>query len=110
MAIKSFKIESYDIVTGTRLDSIPNLTGGMIRTWTTLVCRGEGQQVFVYFLRAGSPEGEPKTELAKNQGSIILPYEALGSVLSLLGGNRTVYGVIRDDNAYWNVITTNPNL
>ena len=108
MTMKSFRIENYDIVTGTRLESIPDLTGGMIHTWTTLICRGEGQTAFVYFLKDDSPAGQPKTELDKNRGSIILPYKAYDSVLALLDGPRQAYGVIRD-NANWNVITTNPN-
>ncbi|MEL7534151.1 MAG: hypothetical protein AAFN10_22795 [Bacteroidota bacterium] len=107
--IQSFKVDRYELVYGSRLDSLP-FNNIFVHSYCTLICYGGGMQLYVYFLTPESADGKPGTELSKNRGSMTMPMSSLDGILNLLEDARDTYGVIRDDNPNWNVLTTNPNL
>lgn len=108
--IKSFQINSYDVLYATTLNSSQK-DGPIFSNYCSIVCHGDdGMTMNVYFPLENAVNAAPVTRFDLNYGSVIQPVSTLEGILALLNGHQQVYGYLNDGNPSFNAVSTVANI
>ncbi|MDJ0841979.1 MAG: hypothetical protein QNK37_36080 [Acidobacteriota bacterium] len=102
MTTKTFQIATYDV----NLARETTMSGGAIKFYSYIQCRGDDHMLQLYFLKPDSQDMENRYLPEKKWGRSVLPWDQYPVYMDMLRHEKPVYAYLNSDRPDLNGIYT----